>query len=65
MILGLDQVTGDIQPGLDADLLLLDNNPLDDLRALSKPVMVAAGGIVIDNPQPHRFEQVDKALDTF
>ena len=65
LILGLDQVTGDIQPGLDADLLLLDNNPLDDLRALSKPVMVAAGGIVIDNPQPHRFEQVDKALDTF
>ena len=43
-ILGLDDVTGSIEPGKDADLVVLDGNPLDDFRAFTAPRMVVARG---------------------
>ncbi|HUS22090.1 MAG TPA: amidohydrolase family protein, partial [Aeromicrobium sp.] len=39
---------GVIEPGARADLLLVDDDPLEDLSSLSRPVMVIAGGAVHD-----------------
>ena len=42
--IGLKQETGQISPGLSADLLLCDGNPLQDLTTLQKPVQVFSRG---------------------
>ena len=42
--LGLADVTGRIQVGLAADLLLLEDNPLEDLTALQHPLAIWARG---------------------
>ena len=41
-ILGLDEVTGSVQPGKAADLVVLKRSPLDDFRAFTDPAMVIA-----------------------
>ncbi|WP_144711908.1 amidohydrolase family protein [Curtobacterium pusillum] len=63
-ILGLGERTGRIEPGFDADLLVVDGNPLEDLRALSRPRMVVARGVLIDAPTVQRFDDIDERLDT-
>lgn len=66
-ILGLEDVTGMVVPGLAADLLILDNNPLGaaGVRALAAPRAVIAGGrMVADLTVPH-FTQIDELLDSF
>ena len=63
-ILGLDQMTGSLTIGLAADLLVVEGNPLDDLRALDKPALVVAGGIPVWRPHAKHFPAVDQALDT-
>jgi imidazolonepropionase-like amidohydrolase len=42
--LGIDHVTGSIQTGLSADLLIVDGDPLKNLSALEKPLAVWARG---------------------
>ncbi|MCZ6644280.1 MAG: amidohydrolase family protein [Gammaproteobacteria bacterium] len=42
--LGLDKQTGALLPGLSADVVLLDGNPLTDLAALTSPVGVWTRG---------------------
>jgi imidazolonepropionase-like amidohydrolase len=42
--LGISQQTGRLLPGLAADLLVLDGNPLTDISALTRPVAVWASG---------------------
>jgi imidazolonepropionase-like amidohydrolase len=44
--LGLDAVTGQLAAGLDADVVLLDGDPLADLTALTRPVGIWAAGRV-------------------
>lgn len=46
--LGEAETFGRIAPGLRADLVLLDGNPLDDLETLDRPAVVIAGGDVYD-----------------
>ncbi len=43
--IGLGQVTGRIEPGFAADLLLVDGDPLTDLDVLAKPVEVCLAGL--------------------
>lgn len=64
-ILGLEPVTGSVDPGKSADLVVLPGNPLDDFRTFVRPRMVIAGGAMIDYPQVTRFDEVDAHLDSF
>ncbi len=45
--MGLSTVAGRISPGLSADLLLLDGNPLEDLSVLQAPLAVWARGQLV------------------
>lgn len=63
-ILGLDDVTGAVEAGKAADLVVLAGNPLDDFRAFVDPVMVVAGGTIIDRPAVTRFPELDARLDS-
>lgn len=63
-MLGLESVTGAVEPALSADLLVLGANPLDDLRALEGVEKVIARGNVIDSPTVERFGEIDELLDT-
>ncbi len=44
LAIGLDQVTGRIKPGLSADFVVYEGNPLEDLTVLTSPVMVVKAG---------------------
>jgi imidazolonepropionase-like amidohydrolase len=44
--LAIDDTTGTIREGLAADLLVVEGDPLANLRALDKPVLVMKGGTV-------------------
>jgi imidazolonepropionase-like amidohydrolase len=50
--LGLTDVTGRIAPGLAADLVALNGNPLTDASALLRPLFVMKGGRVYRNDVP-------------
>jgi imidazolonepropionase-like amidohydrolase len=45
--LGLEHETGRLTPGLAADVLVVDGNPLEDLAALLRPILVVARGRVV------------------
>lgn len=64
-ILGLAGVTGSVEPGKAADIVVLRANPLDDFRAFTSPRMVIARGTIIENPTVQRFDQIDAHLDSF
>ncbi|HVZ78999.1 MAG TPA: amidohydrolase family protein, partial [Gemmatimonadaceae bacterium] len=44
--LGMDHVLGTVTPGLQADLLVLDANPLDDIRNVSQVQYVMKRGVM-------------------
>ena len=62
-ILGADAETGSLEVGKSADLLVLNANPLDDLRALEHPALVIAAGRPVWRPGPKRFADIDALLD--
>ncbi|MCY3641058.1 MAG: amidohydrolase family protein, partial [Gammaproteobacteria bacterium] len=43
--LGISQVTGQLKPGLSADIVLVHGNPLDDLTVLAEPAAVWVRGV--------------------
>jgi len=47
--LGISKRTGSIQPGLEADLIVLEANPLEDIKAVGKVVLVVNDGRIITN----------------
>jgi len=47
--LGLEQRTGAIRPGLDADLIVVESDPLADITALQDILMVINNGVVVVN----------------
>lgn len=44
---GVDHITGAIREGLEADFVVVDGNPLEDIKALSRVEHVIQGGTVI------------------
>jgi len=42
--LGIEELTGRLAPGLSADVLVIDGNPITDLSAITRPVMVYCRG---------------------
>ena len=64
-LLGLDDITGSIEPGKSADMIVCAGNPLEDLCALRHVDMVVARGQLIRHPHVSRKAQVDRELDKF
>ncbi|WP_037572789.1 amidohydrolase family protein [Spirochaeta cellobiosiphila] len=50
-ILNIDKITGSIEPGKEADFIVLQNNPLDNLESLYKPKHVVARGYYMKTPR--------------
>lgn len=50
--LGISKRTGSVQRGMEADLIVLNSNPLDDIKALGKIVMVVNDGKIVSNHLP-------------
>jgi imidazolonepropionase-like amidohydrolase len=48
-LLGVDARTGTIVPGKEADLLVVDRNPLEDTTTLFEPMLVVNNGEIIVN----------------
>lgn len=62
---GIGDITGTIEAGKYADLIVTKENPLDDLRTLRSVKMVMAEGDLILNPEVRRNQTVDRELDKF
>ncbi len=52
--LGLQDRIGTLAPGMDADLIAIDGDPLTDITALQRVVFVMKGGRVYKNIAPAR-----------
>lgn len=63
-ILGLGAQTGALTPGLSADLVVFDANPLEGFRTMAQPWLVAIKGTLIEHPTITRFDDLDARLDT-
>ncbi len=63
-ILGIEDQTGTIEEGKSADLIVLDGNPLEDLRTLSAVRMVMAGARFIEKPRVRKRPKLDAVLDS-
>lgn len=63
-ILGIDHLTGSIDIGKQADLIVLEQNPLDNIKALSDVAMVMVKGKLIQTPSVARIREVDELLDS-
>jgi imidazolonepropionase-like amidohydrolase len=62
-ILGIDKETGTIEDGKSADILVIDANPYENIRVLSKPKMIFARGNFIDNPRIEKISSIDDVID--
>ena len=62
-LLGLGNVTGTIELGRDADILVTRENPLDDLSVLREPLHVMARGVMADRLRVRRNAELDRELD--
>lgn len=58
-------LTGSIEKGKAADLIVTAENPLEDLRALRNLELVVARGNVIEHPVIKKRKQVEAELDKF
>lgn len=63
-ILGVDQVTGTLEVGKNADLIVLEHNPLERIEALSNVNMVMVNGNLIPTPSITRIPEVDQLLNS-
>lgn len=62
---GLGNVTGSIEKGKCADMIVTENNPLEDLCALRNVKTVIARGKIYDNPKIKKNKRVAEELDKF
>lgn len=63
-IIGVDDVTGSIEAGKSADLVVVNKDPLEDFAHLIDPRMVIVGGSIIDSPTVRRFDELEARLNS-
>ena len=64
-VAGIGDITGTLEKGKCADMIVTKGNPLEDIRALGKVEMVVARGNRIENPKVKVRKQVKAELDKF
>lgn len=64
-ILGLGDITGTIDEGKSADIIIANENPLENLKTLKNLNMVMVQGKLIENPKIKKDEYIDKILDQY
>lgn len=62
---GIGTITGSIQKGKSADMIVTAQNPLEDLRVLRHLEMVMTRGTMIEHPKVKKRKQVAAELDKF
>ena len=62
---GIDDVTGSVEAGKAADLIVCARDPLADLTALRELSMVIKDGVRIDHPAVKKLPEVERELDKF
>ena len=62
---GIGAITGSIQKGKSADMIVTAQNPLEDLRVLRHLEMVMARGTMIEHPKVKKRKQEEAELDKF
>ncbi len=61
----IDNITGSIEPGKSADMIVCDGNPLENFARLRKLDMVVSQGKIINKPKIKKFANVERELDKF
>ena len=64
-IAGIDKETGTIEAGKCADMIVVRENPLDDLNALRNVSMVMARGKLIRRPKHKQMKAIDEVIDRY
>ena len=64
-IAGIDDITGSIEPGKCADMIVTKRNPLEDLGALRTVRMVVTRGQLIRDPNVKKMAEAERELDKF
>lgn len=62
---GIGDITGTLEPGKCADMIVVENNPLEDIRALHNVDMVVSQGKVLRSPKVKKKQIVETELDKF
>ena len=62
---GIGDITGTLEPGKCADMIVVEKNPLEDLRALRNVDMVVTQGKVLRSPKLKKKQIVETELDKF
>jgi len=65
LLAGIDDITGSLEKGKMADMIVCKNNPLEDLTVLRNITMVIKEGHIINNPQVKKMENVERELDKY
>lgn len=62
---GIGDITGTLDPGKCADMIVVEKNPLEDIRALRNVDMVVSQGKVLRSPKVKKKQIVETELDNF
>ena len=62
-LLGVGAITGSVQVGKSADLIVCAENPLENLETLRNVQMVMIRGMLVRHPKVKRFPKLDAELD--
>ena len=62
---GISDITGSVEAGKAADLIVCDRDPLADLTALRSLHMVIKDGLRIESPAVKKMPEVERELDKF
>lgn len=62
---GIGDIIGTLEPGKCADMIVVEKNPLEDIRALRNVDMVVSQGKVLRSPKAKKKQIVETELDKF